>query len=235
MPDGRTGGLPAFASGWYGKVPAAGDFVARRVPGAFCDAWGRWLQGALEGARARLGSGWSEDFLSMPVWRFVLGPGLVTPNAWAGVMAPSVDKVGRYFPLALASALPPVPIDAVATLFAARRWYDDMEQVAFSAIGPGADVAALDAQTAARPFPAQYLHSTAAVGRDSALPEGVTCMTLRAGQGMAPKAAWLAEASEIFGCTLLVCDGLPPAGPFCAMMDGRWQEHGWASQEGGLG
>ena len=232
MPGGGASGPQAFASGWYGKMPAAGDFVARRVPGAFCEAWGRWLQGALEGARARLGSSWSEDFLSMPVWRFLLGPGVATPNAWAGVMAPSVDKVGRYFPLALASALPPVPVDVVATLFAARRWYDDMEQVAFSAIGSGADVAALDADTAARPFPAQYLH-TAAAGRGTRVPEGVTRMTLREAPAAAPKAAWLAEASEIFGCTLLVCEGLPPAGPFCAMMDGRWREHGWASREAG--
>ena len=231
MPSGRAGGPQAFASGWYGKTPAAGDFVARRVPGAFCEAWGRWLQGALAEAPARLGGRWPQDFLCMPVWRFVLGPGVVTPNAWAGVMAPSVDAVGRYFPLALASALPPVPVDLVATLFAARRWYDEMEQVAFSAIGPDADVAALDADTAARPFPAEYLRSgDGQAGRPSA---GVTLMTLREAPARAPKAAWLAEASEIFGRTLLVCDCLPPAGPFCAMMDGRWQEHGWASREAG--
>lgn len=232
MPDGRTRGPEAFSSGWYGKVPAAGDFVARRVPGAFCDAWGRWLQGALAGARARLGSEWSEAFLSMPVWRFVLGPGVVTPNAWAGVMAPSVDSVGRYFPLALASALPPAPVDLVGTLFAARGWYDDMEQVVFSAIGPGADMAALDAQTAARPFPAQYLRRADGRGGDGEAREGVTCLTL-GNRGSPPRAAWLAEASEIFGRTLLVCDALPAGGPFCAMMDGRWHEHGWISREAG--
>lgn len=233
MPGGSAIGLPAFASGWYGKMPAAGDFVARRVPGAFCEAWGRWLQRALEGARARLGDRWPEDFLSMPVWRFVLGPGLVTPGAWAGVMAPSVDSVGRYFPLALASALPAAPVDVVATLFAARPWYDDMEQVASSAIGPGADVARLDAETAARPFPGTYLRSPHGGNPAGGPREGVSCMTLREAHGMAPTAAWFAEASEIFGSTLLVCDRLPPAGPFCAMMDGRWREHGWALRESG--
>jgi type VI secretion system protein ImpM len=225
---GSGSGTQAFASGWYGKLPAAGDFVARRVPGAFCDAWGRWLQGALEGARARLGSGWSEDFLSMPVWRFVIAPGLLTPNAWAGVMVPSVDKVGRYFPLALASALPAAPVDLVATLFAARRWFDDMEHVAFFAIGPRADMAALDAETSARPFPPEYVRPAGAAPRDREPSEDLACMALRERRSGAPRAAWLAPASEIFGATLLVCDGLPPAGPFCAMMDGRWQEHGWA-------
>lgn len=233
MPGGGTSGLEAFASGWYGKMPAAGDFVARRVPGAFCDAWGRWLQGALEGARARLGSGWSEDFLSMPVWRFVLGPGVVTPNAWAGVMAPSVDSVGRHFPLALASALPPVRVDLVATLFAAQGWYDDMEQVVFSAIGPGADMAVLEAQTAARPFPARYLRPADGREGDGRAREGVTCLTVAGRRNATPRVAWLAEASEIFGRTLLVCDALPAARPFCAMMDGRWQEHGWMPGQAG--
>lgn len=225
---GGTGSRNDFTSGCYGKIPVAGDFVARRIPGAFCDAWGAWLQGALQGARARLGSRWPEDFLSMTVWRFVVAGGVLAPNAWAGVMAPSVDSVGRYFPLTLASALPSDPLDVVATLFAARRWFDDMEQIAFSAIGPHADVAALDAHTAARPFPRERLRSHPALGAHERLPREVTCMTLPQARGTAPKSAWLAEASEIFGCTLLVSDSLPAGEPFCAMMDGRWTEHGWA-------
>lgn len=232
-PVGTISDPGAFSSGWYGKTPAAGDFVARRVPGAFCDAWGRWLQGALEGGRARLGSEWSDAFLSMPVWRFALGPGVVTPNAWAGLMAPSVDSVGRYFPLTLASALPAIAVDLVATLFAARRWCDDMEQVLFSAIGPAADMAILDAETAARPFPAEYLRPAGDREGGGQAREGVTCLMLGNRRVTVPRAAWLAEPSEIFGCTLLVCDALPAAGPFCAMMDGRWHEHGWTPGEAG--
>ena len=44
-----------------------------------------------------------------------------------------------------------------------------------------------------------------------------------------PYSAWLAEPSELFGRTLLLCESLPAGGPFCAMMDGRWAEHGWGT------
>ncbi|TIU04376.1 MAG: type VI secretion system-associated protein TagF, partial [Mesorhizobium sp.] len=29
--------------GFYGKMPATGDFVTRRLPGDFVRAWDRWL------------------------------------------------------------------------------------------------------------------------------------------------------------------------------------------------
>lgn len=215
-----------FPSGCYGKMPAAGDFVARRVPGAFCDAWGRWLQPALEAARR--GGDWPGAFLSMPAWRFMLAPGLLTPAAWAGVMVPSVDSVGRYFPLAVASALPSARVDVVATLFAAQAWFDDMEQVALSALSPHADLGALDAAIAARPFREEWLRPASA-GR-TVVPDSVSCWRLAA--RVDDRAAWLAEASDVFGRTLLMCDELPPAEAFRAMMDGRWREHGWTRREG---
>ena len=72
----------SFQAGWYGKIPATGDFIARRMPPAFSEAWDRWLQGAIAGSRERLSERWRDSFLSMPVWRFVLSPGMLTPNAW---------------------------------------------------------------------------------------------------------------------------------------------------------
>lgn len=215
--------MAAYPVGWYGKIPAAGDFIARRVPGEFCQGWDRWLQGALEGMRSRLGTRWRDEYLSMPVWRFVLGSGLVTPSAWAGVMAPSVDSVGRCFPLAVVSELPSSGLDAVDTLFAAQAWLEDIEALTVSALAPSAKPAAIDAAVAARPF-------HAADGRHER-PEPMLCLQLATVAGSRPRAAWLAEPSEVFGRTLLVCDALPPAGNFCAMIDGQWIEHGWVRQK----
>src|SRR3954463_4798360 len=134
-----------FSAGWYGKIPGPGDFITRRMPAAFSESWDRWLQSAIAGSRDRLGGRWRDTFLSMPVWRFVLSPGMLTPSAWAGVMAPSVDAVGRYFPLAVAAALPSGSLDAAATLLAAQGWLDEIEALALSAIAPAADSAAIDA------------------------------------------------------------------------------------------
>jgi type VI secretion system protein ImpM len=94
------------ATGWFGKVPALGDFVVRRLPASFRERWDTWLsEGMLAGERA-LGDGWTDAFLSFPVWRFVwLDPARRT--AWAGVLAPGADRVGRLFPVTVARELAP--------------------------------------------------------------------------------------------------------------------------------
>src|SRR5262245_29214774 len=143
-----AGARDGFAVGWYGKIPGTGDFIARRVPALFREPWDRWLQGAIEGSQQRLGARWRDAFLSMPAWRFVLGPGVIGGDAWAGLMVPSVDSVGRYFPLTVACALPSASLDAVATLLGAQDWFDQIEVIALQAIAPRADSAAVDAALA---------------------------------------------------------------------------------------
>ena len=223
-----------FSVGWYGKIPGTGDFVARRVPASFRDPWDRWLQRAIEGSRERLGAQWRDAFLSMPAWRFALSPGVVGASAWAGLMVPSVDSVGRYFPLTVACELPSASLDAAATLLGAGRWFDGIESIALEAITPGADAAAIDAALARQRFEARWLAQA---------PEDDATHPLRSAQPRMlhfdlgsrlpdervcePYSAWLAEASELFGRTLLLCESLPAGGPFCAMMDGRWADHGW--------
>ena len=93
------------APGWYGKLPVLGDFARRRLPPEFIEPWDDWLQQGLQSSRAALGEAWLAHYLSAPVWRFVLLPGVIGPGAWAGVLMPSVDRVGRYFPLTLCTSL----------------------------------------------------------------------------------------------------------------------------------
>src|SRR5437667_9017157 len=165
-----AGSVPqeSFSAGWYGKIPGTGDFITRRMPSSFSAAWDRWLQAAIAGSRERLGGRWRDSFLSMPIWRFVLSPGMLTPNAWAGIMAPSVDAVGRYFPLAVASALPSASLDVVGTLAAAEAWFDEIETIVLSAIAPAADSAAIDAAIVQKPFRTEWLRYPA--GRDDTVP-----------------------------------------------------------------
>jgi type VI secretion system protein ImpM len=232
-----------FAVGWYGKIPGTGDFIARRVPASFREPWDRWLQGAIEGSKHRLGTRWRDTFLSMPAWRFALAPQVVGTNAWAGLMLPSVDAVGRYFPLTVACALPSASLDLVATLLRAGRWFDDIETIALEAIAPRADTTAIDAALAKRRFEARWLAvpeaNDATMPMRSAKPR-MLCVELGLNDAPAPGklgelakrlcepySAWLAEPSELFGRSLLLCESLPGADQFCAMMDGRWIEHGW--------
>jgi len=89
--------------GWYGKLPALGDFAVRRLPPAFVEPWDAWLCAVLaagrEGEMAFVDAALA-DRISL---RFVLGAGVVTRDIWVGVIVPSADRVGRRFPLTVAT------------------------------------------------------------------------------------------------------------------------------------
>lgn len=93
--------LEATLPGWFGKLPGMGDFAHRRLPPAFRNAWDAWLQDGLAGMRQRHAD-WAQHYLQGPLWHFALAQGVAGPAAWVGVLMPSVDGVGRYFPFTVA-------------------------------------------------------------------------------------------------------------------------------------
>jgi type VI secretion system protein ImpM len=84
--------------GFFGKLPARGDFVSAGLPRSFVGAWDAWLQGVLPTVLRSLADGWNDA----PVWRFHLRPGLCGADPVLGVLLPSRDRVGRCFPLTIA-------------------------------------------------------------------------------------------------------------------------------------
>jgi type VI secretion system protein ImpM len=114
-------------------MPCLGDFVSRRLPPEFIAAWDTWLQRSVAASRTALGESWTDVFLTSPMWRFVLAPGACGTEARAGLLLPSVDKVGRYFPMTFALAVPP-PELKIPRLIAAHEWYEALEHVALSAL-----------------------------------------------------------------------------------------------------
>ena len=100
------------APGWYGKLAVLGDFASRRLPQHFVEACDAWLARGVEASRAQLGARWLDVYLTGPIWRFAWAPGVVDAQGWFGVMMPSVDKVGRYFPLLVARPALALPASA---------------------------------------------------------------------------------------------------------------------------
>ncbi len=104
--------------GWHGKLPSLGDFASRRLGADFIEPWDAWLATGLLNLRSAAPSTWLAAYLASPSWRFLLQPGVLPgaaaggpgSQAWAGVLMPSVDRVGRYFPLTLAQPLGPGPL-----------------------------------------------------------------------------------------------------------------------------
>ena len=95
--------------GFVGKLPARGDFVARGLPRGFTEPWDVWLAEAISGSRTVLGESWVPAWLEAPIWRFALPAGQCGPDAVAGVLLPSVDRIGRHWPLTIAAVLPRFP------------------------------------------------------------------------------------------------------------------------------
>ncbi|EAQ03164.1 hypothetical protein OB2597_13508 [Pseudooceanicola batsensis HTCC2597] len=92
--------------GFFGKMPGMGDFLRLNLPAGFVQSWDSWLQEAMIAARATLGAQWDERYLSAPIWRFSLPPLAGGQPAMSGVVMPSVDRVGRQYPLTLAAPCP---------------------------------------------------------------------------------------------------------------------------------
>ncbi|WP_182084178.1 type VI secretion system-associated protein TagF [Aureimonas sp. ME7] len=185
-------------TGFFGKVPSQGDFVASRFDRALRDGLDRWAQRALAQVRRERGEAWKRSFLAMPPWRFALGADLAGGEPAIGVMVPSQDRVGRPFPLFLGMRVADHR-GPVRFLARQRRWFEAAEALALGARGAALPLDGLErAAQALRPDPA----SVAADGAEPAHPrEGERSFWWTDGQGVSPRrfAANGFPAPEEFG------------------------------------
>lgn len=118
--------------GAFGKIPALGDFFHVNTPKGFVSVWDAWLQEALLAAKGRLAAAWDETYMSAPIWRFTLPAGQAGPAAVMGILMPSVDRVGRQFPLSIVGGY--TCADLPLTHFANRLTFEKLEQIALDAL-----------------------------------------------------------------------------------------------------
>lgn len=190
--------------GWFGKLPGMGDFAHRRLPASFREGWDHWLQTGLARMRDRH-SDWTASYLEAPLWCFVLGPQVVDDQVWIGVLMPSVDGVGRYFPFAIATPLADSPerLEALA-LSALQPWWTRAVAAALQGLEGDLDAQRFDAllaQTFEAP-PATSGSASAVLG-NLALPDFGASL-------------WLADPAAPEGARLS-CMGLPRGEQFDAL------------------
>jgi type VI secretion system protein ImpM len=210
--------------GFFGKVPVRGDFVRRALPADFTTPWDRWLQAGIAGAKEILGEAWLEVYLTSPVWRFALAAHLAGDRAAAGVLIPSVDSVGRYFPLTVACTLQREA--APARIRAEAAWFDDAQALALGVLEEGAALEALIGGAESLglpelpPLPADR-EGVQLGADDAALMHGLI-------EELAPPHGLLwTKGSERVRPTRLLVWQLPSPRRFCALLDGAWTDHGW--------
>ncbi|MBW8898895.1 MAG: type VI secretion system-associated protein TagF [Massilia sp.] len=201
-------------TGYFGKVSTLGDFVARGLPDGLVAAWDAWLQQCIQASREQLGDQWLNHYLTSPVWRFAISPGVLGPEGLGGVMMPSVDRVGRYFPLMIAAVGAPPLLD---WFHKHAAWYDAIEDLARASLDAafrleqfdGLPEAGVAVGTSAVP-----VGETWRFGLDEGVGERVAAAVL---QG---HSLWWTEGSPGIEPSMLVCAGMPRARGFSAMLDG---------------
>jgi type VI secretion system protein ImpM len=214
--------MPA-AFGAYGKMPSLGDFFRISLPADFVAAWDVWLQGGLTAVRAALDGAWQDCYMSAPIWRFTLGPGLAGKSGMLGVLMPSVDRVGRMFPLTIAAPLG----DGRSPFldhFLAGSAFAELERVALAALEDTMTREALAERIAA------VTCAVSGSGARVALADGTLTVSGAGAWGPLPDLAaslliqrfprpsvWSAEVAG--SVRLMACDGLPDASRLRGLFD----------------
>jgi type VI secretion system protein ImpM len=234
--------------GLYGKLPSHGDFLRRRTADAFVDAWDAWLQESMAASRAALSDRWLDLYLTSPAWRFACGEGVCGPDPVVGVMVPSVDRVGRYFPLTLVAVLPR-DVGVLNAATAATGFFESAERLLVETLeAEHVDFESFDAQVVAlgdtletlRQPQLVVLEPTAAAVLDKngdsswQMPIGSAqqlggvfgqLLSHRLSSIYHPFALWWTEGSSDVQPTCLIGRGLPSPSTFSALLDGVWPEH----------
>lgn len=148
-----------MTAGLFGKLPSKRDFIAVRAPRRFLEVWEPWLQAGLAASRQSLGADWTAIYNCAPIWRFWLGPDLAG-EAFLGAFMPSVDGVGRSFPLTIFSGATSGPAPS-PDIDANDAWCSAAEGVLLGALEIDAEFDAVAAAAAALPRPSEIAQEEA--------------------------------------------------------------------------
>jgi type VI secretion system protein ImpM len=164
----------------------------------------------------------------MPIWRFVFLPGLVTQSGWAGVLMPSVDRVGRHFPLTVAIELSSHAAAARA-VFEGAEWFAGLEDAALAVLDPtrsadDLDEALLHSSLASPPTvgpggSSQSLRALPSIEAFGPLAEGEALRAWSESTGW--RALWWTRGRVDGESLMLGCAGLPTAEEFGWLLESR--------------
>lgn len=231
---GDLGEPDGGSAGWFGKLASLGDFAHRRLPQPFVDAVDDWLSKGMEASRGQLGDEWLDVYLTGPLWRFALSPGVVDARWWFGVMMPSVDKVGRYFPLVVARGVS-APPESAAGIAGLDAWYRQVSASVLDTLQPQATIDTFEAALARAPvwpdaLPERRPDVAHLPGRDrytldgdALLAQWVAGLGLReAMQVCAGKSLWWPDHANTPDTSLSLSNGLPEPDQFALLLEGEW-------------
>jgi type VI secretion system protein ImpM len=237
--------------GLFGKLPSHGDFIERRVPAVFREVWDEWLQRCIAESQRNLGEEWLRIYLTSPMWRFAMTPGIAGESSYCGLLVPSVDRIGRYFPLTIVAELPSSAMPLVVANLA-DAWFRQIEELCAQALqveqfdleafdtslSESAAVLTVLDQVSGRSFGSGTathwrwpIQSTAEVAKGLAEP-----LSNLLEPWLRPLSLWWSDGSRLVQPSVLMVQSLPHPVCFTALLNGNWSDGRWDGQtEGGTG
>jgi type VI secretion system protein ImpM len=223
--------------GWFGKLSMLGDFAHRRLPVEVVQACDTWLARCVARSRQELNSAWLDSYLTAPVWCFAWAPRVVDGSWWFGALMPSVDAVGRYFPLLVARPGLTAPCGA-QELQQLATWYSDIGRCAVSTLQPSATLAQFEADLAAVMHPSLDVHAGSQAPPPHEAGDGTRHLRVDDGETWPASAAsvalrsvlpalhghtlwWPLADTEIKPAQVSVVSALPAAEQFARMLQGQ--------------
>jgi type VI secretion system protein ImpM len=225
-----------MSAGLFGKLPAKRDFIGMNASRRFLEAWEPWLQAGVATSKQMLGDAWIETYNRAPIWRFWLGADFCG-EAMIGAFMPSVDGVGRSFPLAIFvsegdASLPPPELEPN------DAWFGAAEAVLLDALEPGATLELVAEKVAALPTPAvqtpitkeggfEQLAEGGVLARDAGAEVSAAFLAARRfgrRRAFASQTCWWTIGGEGFPSLGLLEVGLPPATRFVDMLTGAFSD-----------
>lgn len=226
--------------GLYGKLPSNGDFIFRNLTPSFINPWDEWLQHFISGSKEQIGGGWLDIYLTSPIWQFVFSPGVIDSNMWAGLMMPSVDRVGRYFPISIVKALPPT-VNPANFMIQQSDWYQTIEKQCLMALEGKMDADSLIAAVNEQDIIIQERYQpTFNLGEKGPILFGLAAHDVEPVHNTLPYmlnallmanlssySLWWTSGSTLIEPMIFCCQGLPPIAGIASMLDGQWQQRNW--------
>lgn len=225
--------------GLFGKLPAHGDFVQRNLPANFINTWDEWLQHFISGTKEQLGDTWLDVYLTSPLWRFVFSSGVIDENNWAGIMIPSVDRVGRYYPFSIIKKLPQ-DVNPFEFVQMHSTWFKDLEALALDALDGEIQIDDLvsELETLKVEYQSDYSRAGFMPESDgyqfdmefeeqsvtSTYPFLLDAIMTKTFQSYS---IWQTTGSDFIKPCLVTSQGLPSVQKMPAMLNGNWQGCNW--------
>lgn len=141
----KPGQKPAVAAsesdriGFFGKIPSHGDFISEGIDREFVARLDEWLRTGLHACADHYGASWSSIFSNSQPIRFIVESGAWSDSAYAGILLPSRDRVGRKYPLVVLAQLAMFRLHP-RTLYLDETWFMAAEALAETSMNEDFDM-----------------------------------------------------------------------------------------------